>query len=289
VTDAELATVLGAAVVRRRPWPYASSLPMEELELQMEGAGSLRLLFKDLTQSATLPRPAFLADPLREIAAYRDVLGPCGVDAPTCHAAIADEGRAWLFIELVDGEPLWQVGEIEVWEAAARWLAALHAAPPPAAPHLLRYDAEHLGRRFSLAASIPRAPEIGELVAERLARLPTSFIHGEFYAANVVIQRAAGRVRIRPVDWESAGVGPGVLDLAALTAGSWSETERSRIEDAYLEACPAGRRPDPRDLDHARLLLAAQWVGWSNDWAPPPEHARDWRAEATALIERLEL
>jgi len=35
--------------------------------------------------------------------------------------------------------------------------------------------------------------------------------------------------------------------------------------------------------------LALQWLGWSADWTPPPEHARDWLVEALAAAERLGL
>jgi hypothetical protein len=80
-----------------------------------------------------------------------------------------------------------------------------------------------------------------------------------------------------------------VLDLAALTAGSWNEEECSRIERSYVDACAPSLRPAPDDLDCARLLLAAQWLGWSSNWTPPPEHAHDWRNEAMTLMERLGL
>jgi hypothetical protein len=29
-------------------------------------------------------------------------------------------------------------------------------------------------------------------------------------------------------------------------------------------------------------------LGWSSDWTPPPQHARDWLAEAAALAARVE-
>ena len=174
-------------------------------------------------------------------------------------------------------------------EETARCLAALHAQGPVSARGLLRYDVEHLSRRFALATSLPNAPAIGTRLAERLAALPPTFIHGEFYASNVMIQHDAGRIRVRPVDWEMAGTGPAVLDLAALTAGSWSDAARLRIEDAYIAAVPPELRPSPEDLDCARPLLAAQWIGWSADWSPPPEHAQDWNAIAVGLIERLGL
>jgi hypothetical protein len=285
VTTAEIAEALGVEHVSRRRWPYASSLPMEQIDV----AGRPTLLFKDLTGSEQLQRPSFLADRRREITAYTEVLGELELDTPICRASVFDDDRAWLFLELVDGVPLWQIGEIEVWETAARCLAALHATPPPITAGLLHYDAEHLSRRFALATSLPRGAEIGARVARRLAALPARFIHGEFFPSNVLIQREAGRVRVRPVDWETCGLGPAVLDLAALTAGGWDDARRTRIEDAYIAECVPDLRPTPDELDFARLLLAAQLSGWSDDWTPPPEHRQDWNAIAVGLIERLGL
>jgi len=281
VTSSEIARVLGVDLVIRHPWAYASSLPMERIQL----AGAPPLLFKDLSSSASLPRPGFLVDRRREITAYTEVLGDLAVDPPACRAAVLDEERAWLFLELVEGTPLWQSGELEVWEEAARSLAVLHASPLPRRAGLLHYDAEHLARRLALAGSLPG--EVGVRVAERLARLPVVPIHGEFYASNVLVQRDAGGLRIRPVDWETFGIGPGVLDLAALTAGSWDAAARSRIERAYSEACPAELRPTATDLDDARLVLAAQMLGWSSVWAPPSEHRQDWQRLTTELMERV--
>lgn len=43
------------------------------------------------------------------------------------------------------------------------------------------------------------------------------------------------------------------------------------------------------DLDRCRLHLALRSLGWSPAWSPPPEHARDWLAEALELAERLDL
>ena len=191
-------------------------------------------------------------------------------------------------LELVDGTPLWQVGDVAVWEAVAAWLAGLHRSAPPWPPGLIRYDAACLRRSF-VGGSFPGAERVGGNVADHLASLPPTLIHGEFYPSNVLVSDAASARPICPVDWETAGIGPGVLDIAALTAPSWSDADRTRIVRAYVEACPAGRRPEPRDIEHARLLLAARWLGRLPDWSPPPQHAFDWAAEVECLVEELGL
>jgi thiamine kinase-like enzyme len=122
-----------------------------------------------------------------------------------------------------------------------------------------------------------------EAVIDRLARLPTTLVHGELYASNVML--ADDRVCV--VDWELAGVGPGVLDLAALTLGL-ADNEAAALVETYRLARdePLAATTLGFELDCARLHVAIQWLGWSPDWTPPPEHARDWRAELPRLVER---
>ena len=100
VTDERLSAAVQAVLerpvreLRRRPWPYSSSSPIEELDVVVDGRGRQRMLFKDL--SGTGSKPAFLRDAGREIDAYLEVLGPQAVDAPTCYGA--RHNPAWLFL-----------------------------------------------------------------------------------------------------------------------------------------------------------------------------------------------
>lgn len=292
VSDADLRAGLTAALgrevgdVQREPWAYASSVPVEQLRV----AGLPPLLFKDLTPRPRPSRPAFLLDPLREIEAYTALLD--GLDAPACHGTVVDGDRIWLFLELVDGVPLWQAEGIEAWEATARWLARMHAAPVPHGTYLLPYDRAHLRRWVHRAIAMApddlaavRTPALQAV--ERLAAWPAAFVHGELYPSNVLVQETSAGPRVRPVDWETAGVGPGLLDLAALTAGDWAPERRARVIAAYRAAL--SRLPDGFDaaLDAARLLVAMQWLGWSRDWAPPPEHSHDWASDAHELAARV--
>jgi len=278
VSDAELQAALGIATVHRRPWPYHSSFPMEELDL-----GGMRLLLKDLAGSGDLLRPSLAPQPRREIAVYRDVLQPLGLDGPALVAAADETSAGWLVLELIEGTLLWQIGELEIWQEAARWLARLHALDVPGNECLVRYDAAHLRSRLELT---PEAEALAARVADRLASLPTRLIHGDFYPANVLVEPGP---RIRVVDWETCGIGPAVLDVAALVSGRWSESKRQRILEAYVAACPPQLQPSAEDVLYARLLLAAQWIGWHDDWRPPPEQRHDWHAEFAELRERLAL
>jgi hypothetical protein len=322
-TDAELFDALQGVLaeaespplrtVRRRPSPYRTSFPLEELEVELDDGARLRLAFKrlewgGLDERTRLAKPGFLHEPRREPAVYASLLEPAGLGAPQYHGAIVEpeRGRCWLFVEWVDGRELYQVGERELWEAAARWLGRLHAGlgseveRHAAAGRLIDHDAAFYRRWMARAREFAReagaAPDraaavdwLGdrhEPVVEALLALPRTVIHGEFYASNVLVASDAAAPRVAPVDWELAAVGPGATDLAALVSGSWSEEDRAAIASAYGDA----DRLSPRDLEFARLQLAIQWLGWAPaGWVPPEGQRHDWLGEALALAEELDL
>jgi hypothetical protein len=309
------------AALERRPCAYRTSFALEELDVALEDGSGLRLMMKDLSRAALheharAAKPELLYDPLREIHVYRDVLAGAGLGTAEYHGASVDPARDrwWLFIENVAGDALWQVGEFDVWEEAARWLARMHASLAGRAGGdgpLLRYDRDLLGvwaRRAAGFADDPRSAWSGaerdrirdlasryDTVVEQLEALAPTFLHGEFYASNVLVQRNAGPPRICPIDWEIAAIGPGLLDLAALSVGKWTQTERARLAAAYRAAAPAGAETAShlsdqefaRALDFARLQLAVQWLGWEPRWEPPVEHRQDWLGEALQLAEHL--
>jgi aminoglycoside phosphotransferase len=275
------------AALHRRPSSYRTSHPLEELDVLLEDGSQLTLIRKDLRRAeldglAQSAKPAFLYDPRREIDAYR-LLAEHDLGTPLLY----DHGEDWLLIERVLGVELYQVGDIETWQQAARWLAVLHglfAGAPPGSRHLLRYDADFYrgwavrARRFAGGATLEAILSLYDTVVERLCALPVTLIHGEFYASNVLV--AGGRTA--PVDWEMAAIGPGLIDLAALTTGAWSEEKRAAIASAYGAF-------DEGALECCHLHLALQWLGWSQEWTAPAAHAHNWLAEARRAAERLDL
>jgi aminoglycoside phosphotransferase (APT) family kinase protein len=301
------------AAIRRAPSAYGSSFALEEMRVEFVDGTSQEVMFKDLSldglsAEARAAKPAFLYHPGREIAVYSEVLADARLGTPDCYGAVADPdaGRYWLFLERVSGRELYQVGEPDVWRDAARWLARFHRRFAPRAAALARtvplvtYDAEFYHRWAARAGAFRRtADHLVRLTAgydrvvEQLLALPVTLIHGEFYASNVIVQDAADGRRVCPVDWETAAFGPGLVDLAALTAGRWTDSERIELAMAYHAAYPPadGWPPEPDEflaaLDVCRLHLAVQWLGWARDWSPPPDHAHDWLAEAVALADKL--
>jgi hypothetical protein len=293
ITAEEIAAAIGrpVAMVRRRTWEYHTSHPMQELHVELTDGSTFDLLLKDLAPDRQLPearrtRPAFIYNPRREIDVYREVLSRApNLDTPAFYGAAIDQRREseryWLFIECVRGVPLWQC-ELDAWPAAARWLRTLHAQRLESLPpSLLRHDAAFYARWIERAAKF-RPTELRPIeknyrrVIDRLVSIPPAFIHGEFYPSNVLVQDGH---RIRAVDWETAAVGPGLIDLAALAGGEVDDDVRRQLAREYGAV--------DEDLDFCRLHLAVQWLGWSEQWTPPREHAHDWLAETIALAKKL--
>jgi hypothetical protein len=313
------AEVCGPIVrVDRRPCPYASSFRMDELDITFEDRSRLRLMLKDLRRGglsadARRSRPDFISDPEREIRVYRDVLPAAPAGTAACYGTVREDlpERHWLVLERIDGVELCHVGAFPHWERTAEWIAGFHrtyargqAAAVAGAAGLLTYDQAFYWRWIERALQftirdraahslVTRIANNYGRVISRLVSLPSTLIHGEFYPSNILIGQSADPVRISPVDWEMSALGPGLIDLAALTTG-WNEPQRHALLRAYRHALGDAAALDLTDdwlldLDCCRMHLALRMLGWSDDWSPPPQHAFDWLGEAAHGAARLAL
>ena len=307
------------ARLTRRPSAYRTSFPLEELDVELDDGATVPILLKNLSRRALSEdvrraKPEFLYDPRREIETYRTVLATAGLGTAACYGAVVDPAadRYWLFLEQVPGRELYQIGELAVWVEAARWLAGLHTrmaadaqrlaqvvplliCDPPFYRQWLERARAFAGRAGGARPGLDWLAGRYDGVVERLAALPATVIHGEFYASNVLVQQTRAGLRVCPVDWEMAALGPGLIDLAALTAGKWAGPAKAAMAAAYrAELVAAGSEPGAEEsfqtaLDCCRLHLAVQWLGWAPDWSPPAEHSQDWLVEALRLAEQLAL
>jgi hypothetical protein len=252
-----------------------------------------RRLRKDLNPSARIAeaeahdvRPACLEDPTREPAMYRKVLAPMGIGAP-----LVSSGADWVLIEQVEGVELWQVGDPEVWVQVAAWLAGLHKTLRGAdfddVP-LAEYGPGLFEAELERAGSVPSTIRAASSVAQRiLAEEPAGVLHGDMYPSNLLVDPGPP-LRVIPVDWELAGRGPAVLDLAALASGGWSDDIQPRMAAAYF-----GRDGDTKPeewqprLDAAVLQISLRWLGAPPAWKPPAAHRHDWAGQAERAAVRL--
>jgi hypothetical protein len=224
-----------------------------------------------------------------EIEVYHRVLQPLPEFRPKCLGAHTDPntGAVSLLLEYVYGsvrlsDMVWKrsTRQPRAMAQAARWIADFHAAHEQRSDQrslafLKRYDAQYYrgwARRtldFSgpLHARFPwltRLCESDGWFAPLLAAPPT-VIHGEFYAKTVLVRNQS----VFMVDWESAAIAAGEIDLAALTEGKhWPETVVRQCESAYVHArWPEGAPSNFREtLDAARIYLHFRWLGERPDW-----------------------
>jgi hypothetical protein len=302
----------GITRIERRPAAERSSFLVDEIDVRFGDGTRLALFAKAVHWQAMAPearsaKPLFLWNPERERETYESILSPLAVDAARYFGSYVIGAVRYLLLERLDGTPLWQFGDFEAWREAGRWLARMHARVGAAgamysraAAHLLRYDPPFYGcwmeraQAFhessagldGLAARYPRIVEA--LLAER-----ETFIHGEFYPANVLVERRADRqFTVRPIDWEMASFGPALMDVACLIAGRWSDEARADVADTYFaERAALGGGVPARDhylktLDYCLIHLSIRNLGWSRDWSPPSDRAHDWLSEALRLCEK---
>jgi aminoglycoside phosphotransferase (APT) family kinase protein len=272
-----------------RRHPLQSSCPLTELTLSDPGGARRRWLLKDVAHRSPRTAPKFLYDERRELAAYRALAGSGLVLAHLVGADVAAD-RCWLFLELVDGAPLWQSRDPADWCRAAEWLADLHALDPigEGSPWL-RYDSElydiwmERARRFAPGAQLQELDAIHTYAIGRLADAPVVTVHGDYYPSNLLV-RSPREQGACPVDFELVGVGAAALDLAALTTGLPAPFATDVI-DSYRARLGAG--PPREELEElllcARLHLAIRWLGWMPSRRPPEHQRFDWAAEAHAL------
>jgi hypothetical protein len=225
-----------------------------------------------------------------EAEVYRRVLHALQDFRPKCLGTHTDDktGETWLIVEYLDRcvrlFDIIRKNETRTLRATARGarlIAQFHAAHESRAASgalsfLIRYDADYFRgwpRRTSefagpLRERFPWLTELCERSDEWLAPLlaaPQTVIHGEFYTKHILMRRK----RMFFIDWESAALAAGEIDLAALTEGKeWSAEVVRRCEDEYKRArWPEGAPADfNRTLDAARMYLHFRWLGERPDW-----------------------
>ena len=250
------------AGLARRPSPSASTAALEQLRVSLPDGSSRSLVLKTRGR-----------DTAREVAVYRDVLEDAALGTPGFVAGSVEDG--WLVLEDVPGRPLWASDGPADWCATARWLADAHARLAPRARALgpapgAAPDAR-LDRAVARDARAAALAEVHGRAVTALRAAPRTVVHGELFPSNVLVREAASPC---VVDWETAGAGPGLLDLAALVLG-WPAPQADEIARAHggdLTLLPA-----------ARLVVAVRWLG-----EPAPAEAAagghasrtDWWAEA---------
>lgn len=245
--------------VSSEPCPTQGQWSTSFVSVDVDGQDRLHLVVKQ-----NVSRRQF-DDPWRwgleyEIAVYRQVLATVdtGLVEIFAHWVDDESGLATLVLEqFVDAYrlPLSWTPEQTLVEVA-EWLGRFHRSleePTLTARQrepLNVHDAEFLRMWFVQATPLLEAassehPALIDLVHDPepiIASLTESaqcVIHGDFSPNNVIVNQAG---RFAVIDWESAALGCGAVDLASLTLG-WPETVGQACSLAYAEARWGGSAP----------------------------------------------
>jgi aminoglycoside phosphotransferase (APT) family kinase protein len=115
--------------------------------------------------------------------------------------------------------------------------------------------ADHWHHEFPWIADVCR--NFHSVVPEILAE-PVAVVHGEYYPQNVLVHDG----RICPVDWESAAIGAGEIDLASLT-DRWPDALATACASSYSLARWNLDTPPPgfnARLQVARIYFLLRWL-----------------------------
>ena len=314
----------------RRRSSYSSSHTIENLEVELKNQVRLRMVFKDLSPGSLLAdaqqvRPRFLYDPRREDQDVPENDSATRAEAwarrfstarfiPRGESGVLVVSRAGDRTLALAGGRVGGLGGSGPLAGQAsqrvRWRAATGSRggdsrtccdmtetffrvwPKRAEEFLSRKNGVNSAEAHRQFAQLM---DRYDLVVKRLLELPRTFIHGELFPSNVIVRRSKRGRQICPIDWEMAGVAPGLIDLAALTSGDWPEGSKEKMVCAYREAREPlkNARSSLGELMEAvrwcQLHLAVQFLGWAVEWSPPEQQARNWLREALRLAKTLGL
>lgn len=213
-----------------------------------------------------------------EAAVYTEVLPRIPVRAPRLFGIWREGTATWLALEDLGDEPL-RLEDDRQREMVSRWLGELHrpARDLVGIPLLPDRSARHYAGQLALARArlVERqtgavgGDDVGRLgwaigqcdalcaswaaVEEQAALLPTAFVHADLAPENLRVVRDGGRLGVTAIDWEKAGTGTPLADLALADAAAYADAAAVPLEIVSASAWVA------------RLLAAL-----SHNWAVKP-------------------
>lgn len=254
----------------------------ESISCEMED-GSRRQFFLKYSKDYCPSTDRHRAGIPHESEIYRQLLRPFAGSSPKLIAAgeINSLGVSFLLLEELEGFLRVSKTPSENMTRAAEWIGRFHAenevtVNSPGPKFLSIYNKSYY-RQWSrntcrltqpLHIEFPWLPKVCNVFEQNLIPFlldsPQTAIHAEFYPKNIL---AHGPV-ICPVDWESAALAAGEIDLASLIEG-WAEPVRETLIDAYCQArWPGGAPQNFRSrLTAAQIYFHLRWLGDRPDFA----------------------
>ncbi len=266
-------------VLQREPFVNSSTFASEVVTCLLGDGRRLQLLCKYASKNWSAPGEeswGYRRGVVHEAAVYQHILRFVPLSAPKFFGAYTDpaSGGTWLVLEYIEGaERVNKSAEPGAMGLAARWMGRFHAIAAAqlqagSFPFLKTYDEEDYGgwmrRTLEFAGAwhqrFPWLQRLGGRFDGWASLLlgQKTITHGEYYPKNILYRDG----RIYPVDWESAAIAAGEIDLAALTETWPAETVEECKREYQRARWPAGAPPDfLRRLDAALVFNMFRWLG----------------------------
>ena len=230
--------------------------------VQLEDGRTLRVFMKDFGTSVR-PKDQPQLRREREMHFYRDLAPQGELGTPRYIGSVwePENGRQWLLIEFVQGTPV-RYCDFEHWPLATGWLGEMHGyfarqcRRLESCGYLARHDRDFF--RSKAQCSLDTVARVAPAESARLSgalrdyedaidtmlRGPRTLVHGGYRPINVLIRIEGDPQRICAIDWEEAGIGSPLSDLAYFVDGF--EGERlQRLLDRYRRAAEPYGLPLP--------------------------------------------
>lgn len=274
-------------VLERRPNPFASSFPSEIVECRWADGAERPILIKE-HMAGIHDGYGYWEGAGYEASVYLRVLAGLDLGTPRYLGSWLDEAarRHFMAIEYVSGLRL-NKAPMERLADVARWTATLHArasARAMADEEVRRYDDSFFrgwsGRALEFIRQVrpasswvrPLMRYFDTVCIPQLLAADQVLVHGELYPENVIVSPD----RVCTVDWQSAAIGAGEIDLASLLEGYWPEDIVARCWETYTATRIAAglAAPSRAAYEAAQLYWPIRWLGHSLDDTALPERAR---------------
>jgi hypothetical protein len=270
--------------------PYASSTASEMVRCDLRGVGRFELFCK-YGASAPADNRGHRGGLAYEALVHERILATSAKGPPSFYGAfpLSNARLALVFDDLPGAVRVSKQPGTRGLRRAAAWIGQFHAnhaldATNEATIPLLRYHLDYyLGwadrtRRFA-ALEGPEPRWLAGLcsrfagVARLLVEGSVTVIHGEYYPDNVLVRETV----VHPVDWQTAAVAAGEIDLAALTE-RWPRAVAEQCESAYRSARWGDNAPASfqETLQAARLYLHFRWLGDRQEWTRTEQSRSHW-------------
>lgn len=264
-------------LVKRKPFDYRSTSPVEIISCRLSDGQAISLFCK-YSGSHTQYSYGHRGGVEYETKVYKNILHKIPLSSAHFYGICKKKNKeTCLVIEYLKGSKLLKDAHApQYFGKAAAWIGNLHKMYESNPPKGIKiYDTAYYMFWLKGVESLleilkkkhPWLPAVCSYFRENmhlLSETTQTFIHGEYYTKNILVKKGV----IYPIDWESAAIGPGEIDLASLIE-DWDEERKDIALKNYIQA----RWPDGNFSEsdfEKRLLLVRiyfflRWTGEHDD------------------------